>query len=479
MNRADPAAPDTHPLAGRYASPEMASLFSGQHKFETWRLLWLWLAEEEQRLGLPISEDAIGQMRAHLSDIDFDAVAGEEERIRHDVMAHVKVFGKAAPAARPIIHWGATSAYVTDNADLIVMREALGLIERRLAAVLRRMRGLALEYRSTPALAYTHYQPAQPTTMGKRIALWAFDLTTDLEEIRRRRADLRFLGAKGATGTQASFLRLFDGDAAKVEELDRALARRAGFARSQSVSGQTYSRKQDDRVVSALSGLAQSAHKIGTDLRLLQHDGEVEEPFETSQVGSSAMPYKRNPMRAERICSLARHLIALSLNTAMTAATQWLERTLDDSANRRIVIPEAFLASDAILVLLENVFSGLVVHADVARRRLEAEIPFLATENVLMEAVRRGGDRQELHEKLRIYARAAADRPAGEDRAGDLLDRIAADDAFRLSREELTEVAGAERLTGRAPAQVEKFVLEELDPALEGIESAESVPLKV
>jgi len=476
MNRSDR---DASPLQTRYASEEMAALFSAQRKFETWRLLWLWLAEEEQRLGLPISDEAIGQMRAHLSDIDFDAVAREEERIRHDVMAHVKVFGKAAPAARPIVHWGATSAFVTDNADLIVVREALGLVERRLAALLRRMRFLALEHRSVPALAWTHYQPAQPTTVGKRIAMWASDLVTDLEEIRRRKDELRFLGAKGATGTQASFLLLFDGDSAKVEELDRAIARRAGFARRQLVSGQTYSRRQDDRVVGALSGLAQSAHKIATDLRLLQHDGEVEEPFEASQVGSSAMPYKRNPMRSERVCSIARHVIALSLDTAMTAATQWLERTLDDSANRRIAIPEAFLATDAILVLLENVFSGLVVHADVSRRRLEAEIPFLATENILMEGVRRGGDRQELHEKLRVFAREAAESPSGAGRAADLLDRIAADAAFRLTREELADAARPERLTGRAAEQVETFVREELDPALEGVETAERVPLRV
>jgi adenylosuccinate lyase len=470
---------DASPLWSRYASAEMADLFSAKRKFETWRLLWLWLAEEEQRLGLPISDEAIGQMRAHLTDIDFDAAAREEERIRHDVMAHVKVFGKAAPAARPIVHWGATSAFVTDNADLIVVRDALGLVERRLAAVLARMRSLALEYRATPALAYTHYQPAQPTTVGKRIALWASDLVGDLEDVRRRKEDLRFLGAKGATGTQASFLLLFAGDAARVEELDRALARRAGFPKRQIVSGQTYSRKQDDRVVHALSGLAQSAHKIGTDLRLLQHDGEIEEPFESTQVGSSAMPYKRNPMRAERICSLARHVIALSFDTAMTAATQWLERSLDDSANRRIAIPEAFLTADAILVLLENVFSGLVVHADVARRRLEAEIPFLATENILMEAVRRGGDRQELHEKLRVFARAGAERPAGTGRATDLLDRIAADADFGLTRTELDQAARPERLTGRSAEQVETFVREELDPALAGVEAAASVPLKV
>jgi adenylosuccinate lyase len=455
----------------RYASPDMVDLFSPRRKFETWRLLWLWLAEEEKRLGLPISPEAIEQMRTHLSGVDFDAAAREEERTRHDVMAHVRVFGEAAPAARGIIHWGATSAYVTDNADLIVMRDALGLVERRLAAVLARMRALALEHRALPALAYTHYQPAQPTTVGKRIALWASDLLTDLEEVRAVRSGLRFLGAKGATGTQASFLLLFDGDAAKAEELDRAITRRAGFVKRQIVSGQTYSRKQDDRVVHGLSGLAQSAHKIGTDLRLLQHDGEIEEPFETTQVGSSAMPYKRNPMRAERICSLARHVIALSFDTAMTAATQWLERTLDDSANRRIAISDAFLATDAVLVLLENVFSGLVVHADVARRRLDAEVPFLATESILMEAVRRGGDRQDLHERLRVLAR--------ETESQRLLERVGADPAFRLTPGDLRDIARAERLTGRSAEQVDAFVREELDPALAGTEAAESVPLKV
>jgi adenylosuccinate lyase len=467
------------PLAGRYASEEMSRLFSERRKFETWRLLWLWLAEEERRLGLPIAEEAISQMREHLTDIDFEAAAREEERTRHDVMAHVRVFGKAAPAALRIIHWGATSAYVSDNADLIAVREALGLVERRLVSTLRALRGLALEHRAIPCLAYTHYQPAQPTTVGKRMAMWAYDLLMDLEEVRRRRENLRFLGAKGATGTQASFLRLFDGDSSRVEELDRALARRAGFAKRQTVSGQTYSRKQDDFIVQALSGLAQSAHKIGTDLRLLQHDGEVEEPFEAAQIGSSAMPYKRNPMRAERICALARHVIALSFDTAMTAATQWLERSLDDSANRRISLPEAFLASDAVLVLLENVFSGLVVHGDVSRRRLEAEIPFLATENVLMEAVRRGGDRQELHERLRVHARAAADRRSSDGEPADLFERIATDPVFRLTREDLIDASRPERLVGRAAEQVEAFVREELDPALENVEAAQAVPLKV
>jgi len=468
-----------NPLADRYASAEMSRVFSPQFKFETWRRLWLWLAEEERRLGLPIPEEGLAQMRGHVSDIDFEAAAKEEERTRHDVMAHVRVFGSAAPAARGIIHWGATSAYVADNTDLIQMRGGLELVERRLVAVLRRLRNFALAHRDLPALAYTHYQPAQPTTVGKRAALWASDLLSDLETVRSARRGLRFLGAKGATGSQASFLLLFGGDSQKVEELDAALARRAGFERRQLVSGQTYSRKQDDAVVHALSGLAQSAHKIGTDLRLLQHDGELEEPFEAGQVGSSAMPYKRNPMRAERICALSRHVIALSLDTAMTAATQWLERSLDDSANKRIAVPEAFLASDAILILLENVVGGLVVHAEVARRRLLEQVPFLATENLLMEAVRRGGDRQELHEKLRVHARASADRVAREGGAPDLFERLGADAAFGMRREELEAAARPERLVGRCPEQVDAFVRQELDPALEGATEIAAAPVRV
>ncbi|MGE5278132.1 MAG: adenylosuccinate lyase [Acidobacteriota bacterium] len=476
MSRADRAG---NPLADRYASAQMSRIFSPQFKFETWRRLWLWLAEEERRLGLPIPQDAIEQMREHLSDIDFEAAAREEERTRHDVMAHARVFGEATPAARGIIHWGATSAYVADNTDLIQMREALSLVERRLVAALRRLRDFALAHRDLPALAYTHYQPAQPTTVGKRAALWASDLLLDLESLRAARGGLRFLGAKGATGSQASFLLLFDGDSARVEELDAALARRAGFARRQTVSGQTYSRKQDDAVVRSLSGLAQSAHKIGTDLRLLQHDGELEEPFEAGQVGSSAMPYKRNPMRAERICALARHVIALSFDTAMTAATQWLERSLDDSANKRIAVPEAFLATDAILMLLENVLAGLVVHPEVSRRRLAEQVPFLATESLLMEAVRRGGDRQDLHEKLRVHARASADRLLRDGGTPDLLERLAADSSFGMRPEELERAASPERLIGRCPEQVEAFVRQELDPALAGVPEIEPAPVRV
>jgi adenylosuccinate lyase len=468
-----------NPLTERYASAEMSAVFSPRFKFETWRRLWLWLAEEERRLGLPIPEDAIAQMGAHLSDVDFQAAAAEEAKTRHDVMAHVHVFGAAAPAAKGIIHWGATSAYVTDNTDLIQMREGLALVERRLVATLRKLRAFALAHGDLPALAYTHFQPGQPTTVGKRATLWAADLLMDLEEVRAVGAGLRFLGAKGATGTQASFLRLFDGDSAKVEELDAALARRAGFGRRQTVSGQTYSRKQDDRVVHALSSLAQSAHKIATDLRLLQHEGELEEPFEASQVGSSSMPYKRNPMRSERICSLARHVIALSLDTALTAATQWLERSLDDSANKRIAVPEAFLATDAILMLLENVVGGLVVHPEVCARRLAEEAPFLATENVLMEAVRRGGDRQELHEKLRVHARASAEERTHSGGPADLLQRVARDPAFGLSADDVRDAVRPEKLIGRAAEQVEAFVREELDPALAGAAAAQSAPVRV
>ncbi len=468
-----------NPLTERYASAEMSRIFSPGYKFETWRRLWLWLAEEERRLGLPVSDEAITEMRAHLEDIDFAAAAVEEARTRHDVMAHVRVFGQAAPAARGIIHWGATSAYVTDNGDLMQMREALELTERRLVSVLRRLRDFALAHRDLPALAYTHFQPAQPTTVGKRAALWASDFLLDLEHVRAVKQGLRFLGAKGATGTQASFLRLFEGDSGKVEELDAALSRRAGFERRQMVSGQTYTRKQDDFVVHALSGVAQSSHKAATDLRLLQHEGELEEPFESSQIGSSAMPYKRNPMRAERVCSLARHVIALSVDTAMTAATQWLERTLDDSANKRIAVPEAFLATDAILVLLENVFGGLVVHPEVSRRKLEAEIPFLSTENVMMEAVRRGGDRQDLHEKLRVHARASAEARSATGGPADLFERIAADPGFGMTREELDRASRPETLVGRSAAQVETFIREELDPALAGAAAATSAPVRV
>ena len=462
------------PLTERYASPEMSRIFSPRFKFETWRRLWIFLAEEEKRLGLPVPDEALAQMRAKIPDIDFEAAARHEKETRHDVMAHVKTFGEAAPAAAGIIHWGATSAFVADNGDLIQAREALRLLEGRIASFLRKLRDFAWTHRSLACLAYTHFQPAQPTTVGKRACLWAQDFLWDLQEIRRVREGLRFLGAKGATGTQASFLSLFDGDSKKVEALDRAIAERAGFPRRQLVSGQTYSRKQDAFVLAALSGFAQSAHKCATDLRLLQHEGELAEPFGRSQVGSSAMPYKRNPMRAERACAIARHVIALSLDPALTAATQWLERTLDDSANKRLSMPAAFLSCDSLALIFEEIFAGLEVYPEAIAANLDRELPVLATENVLMEGVRRGGDRQELHEALRVLAREAS----GRRETSSLAERIAADPRFRMSREE-AHAAAHRGLTGRSAEQVEIFLREELDPALAGIEAAAPEGLRV
>ncbi len=462
------------PLTERYASPDMSRIFSARFKFETWRRLWVILAEEEKRLGLPIPDEALAQMRAKVPEIDFAAAAAHEKETRHDVMAHVKTFGEAAPAAAGIIHWGATSAFVADNGDLVQMRDALRLLEGRIASFLRKLRAFAWEHRAVACLAYTHFQPAQPTTVGKRACLWAQDFLWDLQEVRRVREGLRFLGAKGATGTQASFLALFSGDSEKVEALDRAVAERAGFGRRQLVSGQTYSRKQDAFVLAALSGFAQSSHKCATDLRLLQHEGEIEEPFLKNQVGSSAMPYKRNPMRAERACAIARHVIALSLDPALTAATQWLERTLDDSANKRLSIPAAFLSCDSIALIFDEIFAGIEVRADAIAANLERELPVLATENLLMEAVRRGGDRQELHEALRVMAREAARR--GE--TATLAEKIAADARFRLTREE-ADAAAHRGLTGRSAEQVEMFLREELDPALAEVEAAKPEGLRV
>jgi adenylosuccinate lyase len=462
------------PLTERYASPEMSRIFSPRFKFETWRRLWLILAEEEKRLGLPISQDALDQMRSKVGEIDFDAAAALEKETRHDVMAHVQAFAQAAPAAAGIIHWGATSAFVADNGDLIQMREGLRLLEGRIGSFLRKLRGFAWDRRSLACLAYTHFQPAQPTTVGKRACLWAQDFLWDLQEIRRARENLRFLGAKGATGTQASFLSLFSGDSARVEELDRAVSERAGFSRRQLVSGQTYSRKQDAFVLSALSGFAQSAHKCATDLRLLQHEGELGEPFLTTQVGSSAMPYKRNPMRAERACAIARHVVALSLDPALTAATQWLERSLDDSANKRLSTPGAFLSCDAIALIFDEIFAGIEVHPEAIAANLERELPALAMENVLMDAVRRGGNRQELHEALRVIAREAG--RTGETKT--LAEKIAADPRFGLTREE-AQAAALRDLTGRSAEQVEIFLREELDPALEGVEVARPEGLRV
>ena len=457
----------SNPLTERYASAEMSRIFSPAFKFGSWRRLWLALAEAERELGLPIPDEAISQLREHLDDVDLRRAAQLERELRHDVMAHVHHLGEQAPAARGTIHLGATSAFVGDNTDLIQHREALRLVRSRLVNVVEALASFARQHRDLPTLAFTHFQPAQPTTVGKRAALWIQDLLLDLEEVEFRLETLRFRGVRGTTGTQASFLDLFGGNGDKVEELNRRVAEKMGFVQLYGVTGQTYSRKADYACLSTLAGLAQSASKCGNDLRLLAHLKEVEEPFEEQQIGSSAMPYKRNPMRAERICALARHVIVLSLDPAFTAASQWFERTLDDSANKRIAVPEAYLATDAILLLLHNVASGLIVHPEMIRRHLEEELPFMATENLLMRAVRAGGDRQELHERIRQHAVAAGARVKEEGKPNDLLDRIAADPAFGVARDELDQELRPERFVGRAPEQVDEFLAEWVNPVLE------------
>ena len=454
------------PLGTRYASPAMQTLWGERHRVALWRRLWLALAEAERELGLDIPEAALAEMRAHLDDADLEAAARYERRFRHDVMAHVHAFGDQAPAARPFLHLGATSAFVTDNADLIVMRDGLRLLLGRLIAVLDALETFARRHAALPCLAYTHFQPAQLTTVGKRATLWMLDFALDVEELGHRIETLRFRGCKGTTGTQASFLELFGGDAAKVRELDRRVSAKLGFPAPFPVTGQTYTRKADSMVVDALSGVAQSAAKLAVDLRLLQHEGELLEPFESEQIGSSAMAYKRNPMRAERIGALARFVIALQANTANTAASQWLERTLDDSANRRLTLPEAFLGADAILVLATNIAAGLEVREAVIRRHVAAQMPFMATERWLMVGVQGGGDRQTLHEVVRRHSLAVADAVSGG-AANDLLERLAADSAFAgVPAAALAAELEPSRYTGRAPAQVEEFLGEFLTPLL-------------
>ncbi|MDR0788464.1 MAG: adenylosuccinate lyase [Gemmatimonadota bacterium] len=457
----------SNPLTERYASQEMSYIFSANFKFGTWRRLWLTLAESEKELGLAIPDAAIEQLRANLDTVDLVRAAQLEKELRHDVMAHVHQLGEQAPAARAIIHLGATSAFVGDNTDLIQHREALTLIRRRLVGVIAELAAFARRYRDMPTLGFTHFQPAQPTTVGKRATLWIQDLLLDLEEVEFRLETLRFRGVRGTTGSQASFLDLFEGDHEKVETLNRMVAERMGIPRLLGVTGQTYTRKADYAPLSTLSGIAQSASKIAHDLRLLAHLREVEEPFEEHQIGSSAMPYKRNPMRSERITSLARHVITLVIDPAFTAATQWFERTLDDSANKRIAIPEAYLATDSILLLLHNVSSGLVVYPEMIRRHLEEELPFMATENLMMRSVKRGGDRQELHERVRQHALAAGARVKMEGLENDLLDRIAADPAFGVTRTELDEELRPELYIGRAPQQVDVFLSEWVEPVLQ------------
>ncbi len=462
-----PGAGYRNPLVERYASAEMSGIFSEPWKFGMWRRLWLALAESQMELGLEIRPDAIAAMRAHLDDIDLARAAELERRFRHDVMAHVHLFGEVAPAARPVIHLGATSAYVTDNTELLQQREALHLVRRRLVACVAALADFAREYRALPTLGFTHFQTAQPTTVGKRATLWIQDLLLDIEEIDHRLATIRFRGVRGTTGTEASFLELFDGDGAKVDALNARIAAKMGLGRLYGVTGQTYTRKSDYAFLAALAGIAASASKFANDLRLLQHLREVEEPFEKEQIGSSAMAYKRNPMRSERINALARHVIVLSLDPALTAAAQWLERTLDDSANRRIAIPEACLATDAVLILLQNIASGLVVRPAVIRRRLEEELPFLATEAILMRAVRRGGDRQALHERIRTHAVAAANLMKDGGAANDLIDRIAGDASFGLDRADITGALDPVRHIGRAPEQVDAFLSEHVQPILD------------
>ena len=454
------------PLNSRYASREMQHLFSPERKFRTWRKLWIALAEVEQELGLPISEGQISEMKAHADDINYDVAAREEARVRHDVMAHVYAFGEQCPSARGIIHLGATSCYVGDNTDLILMSEGLRLVRARLVAVIQSLSGFAGQYKDLATLGFTHFQPAQPVTVGKRATLWIQDLLMDLEDLDHVLQSLGFLGSKGTTGTQASFMALFNQDQDKVRELDRRIAAKMGFDRVYPVTGQTYSRKVDSRVLNVLAGIAQSGHKFSNDIRLLQHLKEIEEPFEKDQIGSSAMAYKRNPMRSERLASLARYVLSAAANPAMTAAEQWLERTLDDSANKRIAVPEAFLATDALLLLYQNITSGLVVYPRVIARHLQDELPFMATENILMEAVKRGGDRQKLHEKIRQYSMEAGFRVKSEGLDNNLLERIAADPAFGLASSDLDQLLDPSLYIGRAPEQVDEFLASHVAPLL-------------
>jgi adenylosuccinate lyase len=447
-----------NPLIARYVSREMATLWGDQRKFSTWRRLWVALAEAEAELGLAITPAQIAELQAHVEDIDFDAAEKYERKLRHDVMAHVHAYGDQCPAARGIIHLGATSCYVTDNTDLILIRESMQMAARRLAVVILALADFARQYRDLPTLSFTHLQPAQPTTVGRRACLWAYDLALDLDEVENRLASLKARSVKGTTGTQASFLELFDGDHDKVRRLEQMVAEKIGFDSTYAITGQTYSRKVDAQVLDTLAGIAASAHKAATDLRILAHRKEIEEPFEKDQIGSSAMAYKRNPMRAERICSLARFVMSLPANAAQTHATQWMERTLDDSANRRLTLPQAFLAIDAILILYQNIASGLAVYPQVIAKHLREELPFMATENILMAAVAAGGDRQELHEKIRQHSQAAAAVVKQQGGENDLIARLKSDSAFAVI--DIDEAVNPAKLTGRSKEQVDEFLQE-------------------
>ncbi|MGN1117994.1 MAG: adenylosuccinate lyase [Acutalibacteraceae bacterium] len=455
------------PLNSRYASKEMQYIFSPDFKFKTWRRLWIALAESEKELGLNITDEQIAQLKAHAEDINYEVAEKREKECRHDVMSHVYAYGVQCPDAKPIIHLGATSCYVGDNTDVITMNEALLLIRKKLINLMSLLSKFAMENKDLPCLAFTHFQPAQPTTLGKRATLWLQDILMDYEQLTFQLSQMKPLGSKGTTGTQASFMELFDGDNEKCKLLDKKIAEKIGFTECFPVSGQTYSRKLDAQVLFVLSGIAQSAAKFSNDLRLLQNLKEVEEPFGKQQIGSSAMAYKRNPMRSERIASLARYVMADTINPQITAATQWFERTLDDSANKRIAVAEAFLATDAILELYINVVDGLVVYPKMIESHLMSELPFMATENILMEAVKRGGDRQALHEKIRVHSMEAGRMVKVEGKPNDLIDRIASDDAFPMTKEEIMETMKPENFVGRAPSQTEEFINGYIKPILE------------
>ncbi|MDE6389292.1 MAG: adenylosuccinate lyase [Lachnospiraceae bacterium] len=461
------------PLSERYASKEMQYIFSPDMKFRTWRKLWIALAETEMELGLcqngepVITQEQIDELKAHAEDINYDVAKAREKEVRHDVMSHVYAYGQQCPKAAGIIHLGATSCYVGDNTDIIVMTEALRLVKKKLVNVIAELAKFAGQYKNLPTLAFTHFQPAQPTTVGKRATLWTQEFCLDLEDLDYVLSTMKLLGSKGTTGTQASFLELFDGDQETIDKIDPMIAGKMGFEKCYPVSGQTYSRKVDTRVCNVLAGIAASAHKMSNDIRLLQHLKEVEEPFEKSQIGSSAMAYKRNPMRSERIASLSRYVMIDALNPAITSATQWFERTLDDSANKRLSIPEAFLAVDGILDLCLNVVDGLVVYDKVITKRLMSELPFMATENIMMDAVKMGGNRQELHEKIRELSMEAGANVKREGKENNLLELIAADPAFNLTQEDLSKTMDPSRYVGRAPLQVEKFLSEVVNPILE------------
>ncbi|MBN2956999.1 adenylosuccinate lyase [Blautia massiliensis (ex Durand et al. 2017)] len=455
------------PLSERYASKEMQYIFSPDMKFRTWRKLWIALAETERELGLNITQEQIDEMKAHADDINYDVAKERERQVRHDVMSHVYAFGVQCPKAKGIIHLGATSCYVGDNTDIIVMTEALKLVRKKLVNVIAELSKFAAQYKDQPTLAFTHFQPAQPTTVGKRATLWTQEFLMDLEDLEYVLSTMKLLGSKGTTGTQASFLELFDGDQETIDKIDPMIAEKMGFRSCYPVSGQTYSRKVDTRVLNILAGIAASAHKMSNDIRLLQHLKEVEEPFEKSQIGSSAMAYKRNPMRSERIASLSRYVMIDALNPAITSATQWFERTLDDSANKRLSVPEGFLAIDGILDLCLNVVDGLVVYPKVIEKRLMSELPFMATENIMMDAVKAGGDRQELHERIRELSMEAGKNVKVEGKDNNLLELIAADPAFNLTLEDLQKAMEPSRYTGRAKEQTEAFIANVVQPVLD------------